>query len=265
MTIEQPYQAALAAVERAMAETPWRPFIYVLAGVNGAGKSSVAGALLAEQGLTWFNPDSYARELVEKIGLTQEEANARAWNVGREQLERAIAAQTNFAFETTLGGDTITRLLGTAAATHDVIMVFCGLSSPELHIERVQIRVQYGGHDIPEAKIRERWVGSLANLVRLMPVLARLQVFDNSAPADADGFIPNPVLVLDMEGGQVSFPDPNNAAALAQVPAWARPVVEAAYRCAREGSAPDSAGGLASPSRPGFSTESGRSRRPRPF
>ena len=38
-----------------------RPFILVLAGVNGAGKSSVAGALLEEHGLTWFNPDSYAR------------------------------------------------------------------------------------------------------------------------------------------------------------------------------------------------------------
>ena len=38
-----------------------RPCILVLAGVNGAGKSSVGGALLAEHGLAWFNPDSYAR------------------------------------------------------------------------------------------------------------------------------------------------------------------------------------------------------------
>ncbi|RYF64127.1 MAG: hypothetical protein EOO29_42925, partial [Comamonadaceae bacterium] len=38
-----------------------RPFILVLAGVNGAGKSSVGGGLLQEHGLEWFNPDSYAR------------------------------------------------------------------------------------------------------------------------------------------------------------------------------------------------------------
>jgi hypothetical protein len=36
-----------------------RPFILVLAGVNGAGKSSVGGAILADHGLTWFNPDTY--------------------------------------------------------------------------------------------------------------------------------------------------------------------------------------------------------------
>ena len=40
-----------------------RPVLYVLAGVNGAGKSSVGGHLLERDGLTWFNPDTFAREL----------------------------------------------------------------------------------------------------------------------------------------------------------------------------------------------------------
>jgi hypothetical protein len=40
-----------------------RPVPYVLAGVNGAGKSSVGGHLLEHNGLTWFNPDGFAREL----------------------------------------------------------------------------------------------------------------------------------------------------------------------------------------------------------
>lgn len=205
-----------------------RPFVLVLAGVNGAGKSSIAGALLAEQGLAWFNPDSYARELVARAGLPQQEANARAWNEGRERLERALEQRTNFAFETTLGGDTITALLARAAATHDVAMLFCGLASPALHIDRVRFRVRHGGHEIPEAKIRERWIASRANLVRLLPLLARLQVFDNSAPARADGTIPDPVLVLEMEHGRVTHPDALDAAALAAVPAWARAIVEAA-------------------------------------
>jgi predicted ABC-type ATPase len=39
-----------------------RPVLYVLAGVNGAGKSSVGGHLLERDGLTWFNPDTFARE-----------------------------------------------------------------------------------------------------------------------------------------------------------------------------------------------------------
>lgn len=205
-----------------------RPFIFVLAGVNGAGKSSVGGALLAEHGLTWFNPDSYARELVAVTGSDQTQANARAWNAGRERLEQAISQQTSFALETTLGGDTITALLARAAATHDVVMIYCGLASPQMHVERVRLRVQHGGHDIPEAKIQERWIASRANLIRLLPRLTRLQVFDNSAAAHTDGRIPDPVLILDMQGGQVILPDRSDAQALAQVPAWARSIVEAA-------------------------------------
>lgn len=210
------------------ARRPARPFIFVLAGVNGAGKSSVGGALLAEHGLSWFNPDSYARALVAQLGLDAEEANGRAWQYGREQLEQAIAQHTSFAFETTLGARTIPGLLAQAAATHDVVMIFCGLASPELHLARVRFRVAHGGHDIPEAKIRERWTASRANLIRLLPVLARLQVFDNSAPADADGQIPDPLLVLEMQAGRTLYPRPDDARVLAATPEWARAVVQAA-------------------------------------
>jgi predicted ABC-type ATPase len=213
-----------------------RPFIFVLAGVNGAGKSSVGGAMLAEHGLTWFNPDSFARELTAQLGLQVVEANARAWAHGRSQLEAAIANATNYAFETTLGARTIPALLAKAAATHDVVMLFCGLRSPELHIQRVRSRVACGGHDIPEDKIRERWVASRVNLVRLMPQLARVQVFDNSTEADPGQDIPDPVLVLEMVKGRLSFPVPDDPGVLETIPEWARPIVQAAIEW-RAGSA----------------------------
>jgi predicted ABC-type ATPase len=205
-----------------------RPFIFVLAGVNGAGKSSVGGAMLAEHGLAWFNPDSFARELVAQLGLAVEEANARAWTHGRSQLEAAIANGTNYAFETTLGARTIPALLAEAAATHDVVMLFCGLRSPEMHIQRVRSRVASGGHDIPEHKIRERWVASRINLIRLMPQLARLQVFDNSTEAGPGQDIPEPVLVLEMVEGRVTYPVPDDTEVLESIPEWARPIVQAA-------------------------------------
>ncbi|RZL87470.1 MAG: hypothetical protein EOP82_26290 [Variovorax sp.] len=209
-----------------------RPFILVLAGVNGAGKSSVGGAMLADHGLTWFNPDSLAREMAARLGLKTGEANGRAWQVGRAQVDAAIANGTNYAFETTLGASTIPALLAKAADTHDVVMLFCGLQSPELHIRRVRLRVACGGHDIPEPKIRERWVASRINLIRLMPRLARLQVFDNSAEAAEGQDIPDPVLVLEMVEGQLTFPAPDDTAALHATPEWARPIVQAAIESA---------------------------------
>jgi len=205
-----------------------RPFILALAGVNGAGKSSVAGALLLEHGLPWFNPDSYARELMAQSGLDQVEANARAWAHGRDRLEAAIAGGTNHAFETTLGARTIPELLIKAARSHDLLMLFCGLESADLHVRRVRARVARGGHDIPENKIRERWTSSRANLVELLPYLKRLQVFDNSVEAAPGDDIPDPVLVLEVIDGRVIVPESQSAEALAAVPEWARAVVEAA-------------------------------------
>ena len=209
-----------------------RPFILVLAGVNGAGKSSVGGSILQDHGLTWFNPDSYARELVRELGMDAAEANARAWQYGKATLESSIVSGRNYAFETTLGGNTITALLSKAAQTHDVVMLYCGLSTPELHMARVALRVAHGGHHIAEEKIRERWGTSRLNLIKLLPSLARLQVFDNTAQAQPGADIPDPVLVLHVEDGRVFAPDSADPAALQAVPAWARPVVEAVMRFA---------------------------------
>lgn len=205
-----------------------RPFILVLAGVNGAGKSSVGGALLTERDLVWYNPDAQAHEAQVQAGLSLEDANAYAWARGVEKLRAAIADGTNFAFETTLGADTIPRLLIEASKTHDVMMWFCGLASAELHIARVALRVSQGGHPIPEEKIRARWTSSVANLIDLLPHLAVLHVYDNSAAAKLGEDIPDPVLVLEMRQGEVVAPDAADRAALERVPGWARPIVEAA-------------------------------------
>ena len=206
-----------------------QPTVFVLAGVNGAGKSSIGGGLLKSGGVHWFNPDDYARELKALSGCSQEEANAKAWVYGKTALETSIRTLTNFAFETTLGGKTIPALLMDACATHAVIIWFCGLASVEKHIERVRQRVVLGGHDIPEEKIRTRWDGARSNLIRLIPRLHALQVFDNSVDADPDGNIPDPRLLLDYKHGVVHYPSEDDAQGLAATPGWARPILQAAF------------------------------------
>lgn len=206
-----------------------RPELFVLAGVNGAGKSSIGGLHLEDLGLApadWYNPDTRARELVAEFGMGQTEANAAAWRAGRELLAHAIATGHSHAFETTLGGTTIPRLIADASRTHCVRVWFCGLDSPERHLTRVRARVQHGGHDIPEAKIRERWVSSVENLIGLMPLLAELQVYDNSVEADAEGRVPDPQRVLHMSDGAVRYPvSPDEEA---RTPEWAMAIVQAA-------------------------------------
>jgi predicted ABC-type ATPase len=205
-----------------------RPVLYVLAGVNGAGKSSIGGYLLEQAGTVWFNPDTFARELVARTGCTQQDANAAAWQESLRRLDEAIAEHRHHAFETTLGGHTVAGRIRAATRTHDVLMWFCGLSSPELHIRRVRARVEAGGHDIPAARIRERYPRALRNLIQLLPDLAHLRVFDNSREAAPGEAVPDPVPVLEMQAGKVISPSPGDAAALSRTPDWARPIVEAA-------------------------------------
>ncbi|MGH8539852.1 MAG: zeta toxin family protein [Stenotrophobium sp.] len=202
--------------------------IVVLAGVNGAGKSSVAGEAIRSSSGEFFNPDSAAGVLYDgNPGMSREQANAQAWDLGRRGLERALANGEFFAFETTLGANTIpAMLLAGADQGAEIHVSYVGLASPELHIQRVNSRVAAGGHDIPEKKIRERYVTSRENLIRLMPHLTSLRIYDNSAESDPKRRgCPAPLLLLQMSGGRIVQHVP-----LDQVPAWAKPLLAAALR-----------------------------------
>jgi len=200
--------------------------VYVLAGVNGAGKSSVGGAMFAEAGQEFFNPDLVAQEfLSEYPGIGKEDANARAWQEGRRLLEVSIVTRQDFAFETTLGGNTIARLLKQAAKSGIEVRVwYVGLEGVELHIERVRSRVAQGGHDIPEAKIRERYDRSRWNLLDLLPQLMELRVFDNTAENDPQaGRWPEPKLLMHWRRGRIA-----HSYNLARMPEWAKPILQGA-------------------------------------
>jgi len=206
--------------------------VCVLAGVNGAGKSSIGGAALAARGAVHFDPDVTAREIrAANPGLDAARANGLAWDMGRRGLERALRDGTNFAFETTLGARTLTDML-LAGARDDGARVhvwYAGLASPELHLQRIRARVRAGGHDIPEAKVRERYDSSRANLLRLLPHLASLRLYDNSAEADPKaGLRPEPRLLLAMQAGVV-----REHAPLAQIPGWAKAILAGALASSR--------------------------------
>ena len=209
--------------------------IFMLAGCNGAGKSSLGGQAFLAAGIPYFNPDLAAREAIciastRGRTLTQSEANTWAWNEGVARLRRAIAERGNYALETTLGGDTIVGLLMEAAdAGLGVNVWFVGLDSVELHVARVQQRVARGGHDIPRADIERRYIRGRVNLIRLLPKLSQLAVYDNSAQADPDA--PTkvaPRLLLRSVGGAIIGPSD-----LAQTPAWAKPIIAAALKLDR--------------------------------
>lgn len=184
--------------------------------------------MLRTSGYDYYNPDDETRQiLLDNPALSDGYANGKAWEMGRDLLISAINTQQNYNFETTLGGTTITELLIQASqAGHKVSMWYAALHSAGQHIERVNQRAERGGHLIPPDKIAYRYDASRKNVMRLLPYLSTLRLFDNSKTAEVtQGEAPEPKLILHFENQQII-----HCLLPAQVPRWAKPIIAAAAR-----------------------------------
>jgi predicted ABC-type ATPase len=157
------------------------PKLYIIAGPNGAGKTTFAGKFLptCTTSREFVNADMIAQRLMPS---NPEAASLRA---AREMLERinALAAQRmDFTIETTLSGKTyLPWLRNLKNSGYELHLYFLWLPDVSMSIMRVANRVRNGGHNIPEAVIRRRYVTGVKNLFRLYrPLLNSWSLFDNS-------------------------------------------------------------------------------------
>lgn len=141
------------------------PTIYVIAGCNGAGKTTFAKEFLPKEVkcLRFFNADEMAR------GLSPLKPAAGAIKAGRlllQEVRAAIRRKQTFALETTLSGKTYIHLFQQARDEgYEIELHYLWLSSPSQAIRRVQERVMKGGHGVPAADIRRRFKRSLQHLL----------------------------------------------------------------------------------------------------
>jgi predicted ABC-type ATPase len=157
-----------------------RPIIYLIAGCNGAGKTTFAKSFLPNEGncLNFLNADLIAQ------GLSPLNARAAAMKAGRvllAEFHTFVARHETFAFESTLSGTTYVRLLKQAKRKgFRLYLHYLWLPSPAIAMARVRERVKKGGHDVPEADVRRRFSRSLRHFVNdYAPLADRWAVWDN--------------------------------------------------------------------------------------
>lgn len=207
-----------------------QPVILVAAGANGAGKSSIVQPFIESAGGAYFNPDQFAGALIAH-GMAATDANAVAWARGYSQLCAAVEAGTAYAFETTLGGHSVAyQLMRALAFERRVVILYVGLATPELHLQRIRERVARGGHDIPVDKVRQRYDDSRRNLLSFIGTRAVIRVWDNTTQA-VDGRPSHAREILRVDHRRLHLPPTTD---LAATPAWARPLLAQALKlCGR--------------------------------
>jgi predicted ABC-type ATPase len=157
------------------------PRVVVLAGINGAGKTTASRHLLMDvlKIPTFVNADAIARGL---NGLTPEAEAFRAGRIMLDQLNDLAGRREDFAFETTLSARTYANWLRDLRLTgYTVLLYYYWLDSPDVAIARVALRVQSGGHFVPDTDIRRRYARSVRNFLELYrPVADEWVVYDNT-------------------------------------------------------------------------------------
>lgn len=159
------------------------PNLYIIAGCNGAGKTTASNTILPEilhcrefvnadniaAGISPFNPDGAAIE-AGRIMLTR--------------INQLLAEGKDFAFETTLSTRSYVSLVRKAQSLgFKVTLVFIWLSSPQAAKERVAIRVKNGGHFIPDDVVERRYYRGIENLVKLfMPICDYWMIGESALP-----------------------------------------------------------------------------------
>jgi len=145
--------------------TAAQPTIYVIAGCNGAGKTTFAKQFLQHEVkcLRFLNADEIAR------GLSPLKPSAGAVQAARlllQQIEECLRHRETFALETTLSGKTYIRLFRRARQLgYEIELHYLWLAKPSQAIDRVKRRVIMGGHHVPTADVRRRFKRSLDHLL----------------------------------------------------------------------------------------------------
>ena len=141
------------------------PNLYIIAGCNGAGKTTASFTILPEilDCKEFVNADEIAK------GLSPFQPENVSFQAGRLMLERVdelLNNRSDFAFETTLTTLSYLNTIKEAKVKgYSITLLFFWLDNVTLAIERVKTRVREGGHNIPEETIKRRYIRGIKNLI----------------------------------------------------------------------------------------------------
>lgn len=148
-----------------------KPTLLIFAGPNGSGKSTVTKLFKR------YGEYSNADDIVLATGMS----NLKAAQIVDSRRYELIEEHKDFTFETVLSSKRKMELIKQAKdAGYFIKCVFVLTNNPNINIERVQSRVDKGGHDVPEDKIISRYYKSLKQIPELLSLCDIMHIYDNT-------------------------------------------------------------------------------------
>ncbi|MEA5460195.1 zeta toxin family protein [Arcicella sp. LKC2W] len=167
------------------------PNLYIIAGHNGAGKSTFGRKLLpsSAQNLPIFDGDIIFSQ---KLKLVKESINVHKYAIQQAEEEtvitfkqlssEAITLQNDFAYEGHFSNanswDTIVHFKENG---YTINMIFLGLVTLKLSEKRVKDRVQGNGFLVPSYAIYHNYFGNLRFLNQKFHLIDNLHIWDTSS------------------------------------------------------------------------------------
>ena len=156
--------------------------LWLLAGANGAGKSTFYKHYLSEHGIKFVNADLIAREIDPD---NPETVSYEAANAAARIREAMLDQGASFCFETVFSHPSKIEFITQAKnRNYDVVLVYIHLSDPELNEARVHQRTLEGGHNVPAEKIRSRIPRTMTYIRQALRLANQAWILDNSSEQD---------------------------------------------------------------------------------
>jgi predicted ABC-type ATPase len=156
--------------------------LWVLAGGNGAGKTTFYNLYLAKYGIKFVNADLIAKDIDPE---NTEGFSYHAATLAAKIREDLISQGVSFCFETVFSHESKIDFIAQAKANgYKIILVYIHLFDSSLNEARVKQRVAEGGHNVPTEKIHSRIPRTIKNIRTALSIVDEARILDNSSRDD---------------------------------------------------------------------------------
>jgi len=186
--------------------------LWVLAGGNGAGRTTFYNLYLAKYGIKFVNADLIAKDIDPE---NPEGFGYHAATLAAKIREDLISQGVSFCFETVFSHESKIDFIAQAKVNgYKIILVYIHLFDSSLNEARVKQRVSEGGHDVTTEKIHSRISRTMKNIKTALSIVDEARILDNSSKDD-----PFRQIIVMKAGNYEAKVDP--------LPEWARDLLPA--------------------------------------